>query len=452
MLAAARFKGREREGDGMGGTANDAPTAKDEWRHHWPVVVTSFMGYSFLGLVTFSFSVFIEPLSREFGWSRTFLSSGYSLSTLLSALLSPLFGMALDRWGPRRLALPGIFSATGIIAAFSLISGAAWQWYMLWALYSVFSVASKQTTWVAALTRRFELGRGLAIGMASTGGALTQVVVPPLTVVLISAVGWRLTYVVLAFAWGTVTFLCAWLFLHDRRPRPRKASVVAPAHGSPPTRDHSAEPVIVLQGLTIAEAWRSRALWSIAISTVLVLGITVGFAIHQVPILRGVGMSNAEAAMLVGIAGVSGLCGQLMTGALLDRFNPNWVGGITLAGAAASFGALLSQGLSLTVIFMAMLVNGYTQGAKSQICSYLTARHAGGRSFGAIFGFMNSMMGAGASIGPLLAGLAYDVSGAYTPYLIGCAIGCAIASALLISLPATPSWSRKATPDEAIRA
>ena len=63
---------------------------------------------------------------------------------------------------------------------------------------------------------------------------------------------------------------------------------------------------------------------------------------------------------------------------------------------------LLIDGIrSPTLIVFAMLVNGYTAGAKLQIVSYLTVRYAGMRNFGKIYGAITSLVsiGSGAGIG-----------------------------------------------------
>src|SRR5579884_4211752 len=54
-------------------------------------------GYARQGSAVATFSVFVEPLTREFGWSRTALSGAVSLGGLLAAMVAPLIGPLLDR-------------------------------------------------------------------------------------------------------------------------------------------------------------------------------------------------------------------------------------------------------------------------------------------------------------------------------------------------------------------
>lgn len=403
-------------------------SAAQEWRLGWNVVLASFVGLSFLAVMTGSLSMFMEPVAKEFGWSRTLVSSGFTMGTAMSALLSPFFGVVIDRFGSRRVAIPGIAATALATAAFAFATGSATQWFVLWAVYAAISISVKTTVWTAAVAGRFRAGQGLALGITLCGGAATQTILPPLTNWLIDSFGWRAAYAWLGIGWGGLALIVAWLFLHDGRRAPGSDLRVATAS----TERREAE------GLSIREAWRDTALWRIMVSTFLIMLFTVGLAIHQIAILREAGVSREYAALLAGAGGLAAVLGKLMTGFLLDRFRPNWVGGLTLSVTALAF-ALLVDGIhSAPLIIFAMLVGGYSQGTKLQIASYLTARYAGMRNFGAIFGVMNSVMAAGSGLGPLLAGVIYDLSSGYGYFLLAGAIGSIVSGVLLMGLPAYP--------------
>src|SRR5476649_3085249 len=48
-----------------------------------------------------SFTVFLKPISEDFGWDRAQVVSVYSLASLAGGLVSPLVGRLFDRSGPR---------------------------------------------------------------------------------------------------------------------------------------------------------------------------------------------------------------------------------------------------------------------------------------------------------------------------------------------------------------
>lgn len=418
--------------------------ARQEWQQNWTLVLACFAGFSFLTLMTGSLSMFMQPLSEEFGWSRTLISAGFSISTLMTAVLSPFVGLVVDRYGSRRMAVPGLVVTALVIAAFSLMSGSVTQWILLWLLYAAISISVKTTVWTAAVAGVFKSSQGLALGVTLCGSAAAQAVLPPLVNWLIDEFGWRAAYVWLAVGWGGITLLLCVFFLFDAHDR-RAAQLARSDKPDEKGRLESARPDF--NGLTIPEAWRDPALWRIAFSTLVIMALTIGLTIHQIPILTEAGVSRTHAALLASLAGVAGVIGKLATGLLLDKYRPNWVGGLTLAATALAFGLLIDGVASPPLIIFAMLVNGYTQGTKLQINGYLTARYAGMRNFGSIYGFMNSLVAFGSGAGPVLAGLAYDSAGNYGLFLIVGTLGSLLCGILLLTLPDYPEWEEPESPE-----
>ena len=85
-----------------GPSAETKLRARAEWRQYWPLVIAASLAFSFTSVMTAAAGLFMEPLGREFGWSRTLLSSGMSISAVTTFLLSPLFGLLIDRLGSSR--------------------------------------------------------------------------------------------------------------------------------------------------------------------------------------------------------------------------------------------------------------------------------------------------------------------------------------------------------------
>ena len=419
-----------------------SPTPKgadSEWREGWTLVLAAAIGFSFFSVMTGAMGVFIAPLTEEFGWSRTLASSGLTISAVGTLLFSPFAGRMMDRYGTRRIVLPGLIALIAVTASFSLIDGSVWQWVGLWVLYSLVTLATSVTAWSTAVAGMFTAGRGLALGLTLSGTALAQGAMPPLASWLIATVGWRMAFVWLALGWGSVSFVLCWLFFHDAHSRARnwRKSPVgqAPAVASPPAAE--------LPGLTIAQAWRDTGLWRIALSTFLLMILTIGLLIHQVPIMIEAGVAPQTAAWLAGLGGLAGIVGKIVTGVLVDRYRANWVGGLTLGATAFAFLLLLDGIQTPALIVVAMLINGYSAGTKLQICSYLVSQYGGLRNFGAIYGAIGSIVSFGTALGPLLAGIAYDATGNYAPFLIAGFVGCLLCGFVLITLPRYPDWGAR---------
>ncbi|MCJ2187846.1 MFS transporter [Novosphingobium beihaiensis] len=410
-----------------------ARTQAQEWSSGWSLVLASAIGFSFFSVLLSAIGLFMEPLHREFGWDKSVLSAGPAIATGVTALLSPFYGAMIDRFGSRRLALPGIVITIAGTAMFALADGSRTQWLMMWALFGLLLTSIKSTIWTTAVAGVFEKGRGLALGIVVAGTAIAQTVVPPLGNWLIATTGWRGAFFWLGAGWGGLTLLLCWLFLYDAHDRYARAAArqgeAARARGS-----------VSLPGLTKAQAWRSPALWMVGASTFIVMLLTIGLGIHLFPILTESGVPRETAAWMMSLGGIAGVIGKLTTGALLDRFRPNWIGGLTMGVTAVTFFMLDRFIGSTAAVIIAVVINGYAAGTKMQICAFLTVGYAGMRNFGSIYGLMSALVALGSGLGPFLAGRIYDTMGDYGPFLWFGVIGCTAGGLLLILLPPYPRW------------
>lgn len=413
----------------------EAGSAAAEWKAGWTLVLTSFVGFLYFSAMFGSMSVMIGPISQEFGWSRTLVSAGLSISSLTTAVLSPFFGILIDRYGTRKLALPGLVVAAFAISSFALANGSPTQWLVMWAIYAIVSLSVKTTIWTAAVAGVFDKARGLALAITLAGATAAHAIMPVLANFLVESFGWRMAFVWIGIGGSVIALTLSYFFLYDIHDRQRAASSSGAAKSVRPN----------LPGLSLSEAWRDSALWRIGISIFVIMALTIGLLVHQIEILIEVGVTRTNAAWLASLAGAMGIIGKIVTGLLLDRFHGNWVGGITMTSAALAFAILLTAAQSTPLLIFAMLVNGYTAGAKLHIASYLTVQYSGMKHFGKIYGVITSMVSAGSGIGPILAGVIYDMTGGYEAFLLAGALGLVLSGVMFFTLPRYPDWNAKAT-------
>jgi len=406
------------------------------------VVLAAMAGFSFYSVGSYTTGLFMEPLAKEFGWGRAQISAGLLVTSIMTIPMAPVVGALIDRWGSRRLAIPGMALAIAAVASFALANGDATQWLLLWTFYGLASLMIKATVWTAATSNVFTAGRGLALGLVLCGSALTQTIAPVLAERLIDAFGWRQAYVWIALAWGGPVLLLILLFMFEPRDRQKTASATVRARAAAAS---------ALDGLGFREAFRDVALIRVAISTLLFMFLTVGVLIHQVPILTEAGVSRSQAALLASLGGIAGIVGKLVTGWASDRADGGTVGAITLGSTAVAFTLLLEPIRSPLTIVLAMIIIGYGSGTKLQITAYLTSRYGGLRNFGKIFGVMSSLIAVGGGLGPIAAGAVYDRYGSYSPLLLVGIPGSLLCGLLIFRLGAYPDWA-DAAPSEAATA
>src|SRR5438046_7165068 len=96
----------------------------------WMVVGAVWVTLAIASGLYFSFPIFYVALLVEFGWSRGATAAAFSISSVVQGVLSPVVGMLVDRFGPRRVMLGGAC----LLGGACVLSG---QIGSLWALYLV---------------------------------------------------------------------------------------------------------------------------------------------------------------------------------------------------------------------------------------------------------------------------------------------------------------------------
>lgn len=423
--------------------ANDASLAIDmirppaplsvasEWRRDWPLVVAASAGASYATVALASFTFFLEPLEREFGWSRSEVLIGNTIYAVLTMTLSPVVGAMIDRWGSRRIAIPGLLLCSLAFAGFALANGSILQWIALWTVFAITAILVKVTVWTAAVSSVFAVSRGMAIAVTLCGTAIAQSLAPFFAQRLIDGYGWRIAYPTLALGWAAIAFVLVVAFFFDSRDKVRRHGETRPELEARP----------VQPGFTMKEAVRNPALLRIAAASFLFMIVAGVFAVHSVPILTERGLMRETAAAIIALVGLMGVVGKLVTGWHLDRSRTGkWIGGLTLATPSIGFLVFLIPTNNLLLIAPAAAAIGYSVGASLQVSVYLTGRYGGMRNFGKIFGITASLFAVATGIGPQIAALIYDYDGRYQNVII-CLIPISLLSGyILTGLSGYPTW------------
>jgi len=412
-------------------------SAADEWREHWPVVLSSLFGVGLLTVYVYSTGIMIKPLEEEFGWTRAQISSGPTIVAVIGCLAAPFMGMAIDRFGARRVAIPGVICLCGSLALLSQANASIWSWWALWFLVALTHPFIKPTVWVAAVTSVFKTGRGFALAVALCGTGIGSAVVPILANSLIDAYGWRMAYVGMAAIWLFVTLPLVLFGFYSARDKQRIKRQKGVSSG----------PDAVLTGLEAREALRSAKFAKIATATAVISMCSVAMMVNLVPIFSEAGIDRATGAAIAGVTGISGIVGKLLGGFLLDRLNAGKLVGIASSMPAISGILLIAFPGSILAAIVAVAVLGFALGVEIDGVGYLTSRHFGLRNFGLIYGTMVGMLALTSGIGPLLANHAYDVTGSYLPLLYSVVPLALVSGVLFAVLGPYPNFPRASAED-----
>ncbi len=371
------------------------------------------------GLSFWSFGLYIDPLEREFGWSRWAISGGFSIALLVGAFASPLIGRGVDRYGPRRVVLVGALLTAG---SFLLLATTTelWQWFVYQAITAVFRNMMFFIPFQTLVVRWFDRRRGMAVGILGTGFSMGGFVVVPLLRAVIDAVQWEGSFVVSAIVTVAVVAPLSLLLIRDR---PSDLGLQVDGDAQPESGPR--EPA-VLTGLTDRQALRKPLFWVIALALMMFFFGMFGWTAHAVPYYESVGYSKWWAAQLLAIAAGSGIITRLVFGYVADRIPRIEVAAMVLSGfLMLAFAALLMTGGSVlgVVIFLGFWFVGSSGGPMVE--PLLTSRTFGMAYFASILGALGLVSQSGQIVSPIIAGAIFDATGEYdwAIFMFSCAIG-----------------------------
>src|SRR6185436_2793697 len=235
-------------------------------RNRYQVAVTSFAAlFSVVGLALYGLPLYYDFMVREFGWSRTMVTSGNAISKLL---IGPLFGFAagwiVDRFGPRRLMMAGILMAGGALIGLAHMT-ALWMFYLFYIFNAIGYVCGGPLPNQVLLSRWFDKGRGKAMGFAYLGIGIGGYLVLKLSPRLVEAFSWRGALQVL----GIVIILLALPLAYFVRDEPGDAAAMRPGAGATP------DPVTPMGDL-----FRAPAFYLLAIGSMCSIGAVGGTNQH----------------------------------------------------------------------------------------------------------------------------------------------------------------------------
>jgi MFS family permease len=386
----------------------------------WIIVAIGFLSMGVWLAMRATFSVFLVALLDEFHWSRAAAAGVQSVSFIVYTFSAPLAGALIDRFGPRRIILPGIV----ILCAGLLLSSYVQNLTQLYIFYGV--IVAFGVTFVsiiafsAILSHWFEKKRGLASGVAVSGVGVGTFVLVPLTQYLIGAMGWRSAFMVLAGLVFVLLFPISALFLrHKPAELGLKPDGSAAAAGRKKKRMEVVDPTWAGTDWTLARAARQGRFWNLLIFCFLSIIPVYVLLIHGMKLLVDRGFDKMGAAFLIALLGITSSAFRIFWGWLSDRKGREIT--FTLGALSMALGAfcllVVDAGGPLKIAYLCVLLFGCGWGVTAPTYMSVSADLFQGRSFGLIYGVTEAIIGLGCALGPWLGGYTFDKTGSYQTIL-----------------------------------
>jgi len=401
---------------------------KTKFFYGYTIVVAGFIIQMAMISTYFTYGIFFEPVSTEFGWSRTVLPGAHALSEFVLGFLAIAAGGLTDRFGPRIII---VTCASFLGIGYLLMSqiNTIWHLYLFFGVIVGIGMSGCMAPMTSTIARWFVRRRGMMTGIVLSSASVGTIIMAPLARWFISTYGWRTSYIIVGII-VLVFIIAAAQFL---RRDPGKMGLLP--DGDTEVKVESLD--LPAKDLSLSQTIRTRQFWMIC-----TIGFCTAFCsfivmIHIVLHGTGLGMSAASAANIIAIIGGAGLAGTLMMGGIADRIGYKLAYTICFTLGSVAFLWLLAA-KEAWMLYLFAVILGLANGGSRTVMTPMAARLFGLGSLGTIMGCNHFSATIGAAIGPLLAGVIFDITNSYHYAWLICGalmVICVIISLLLKPIP-----------------
>lgn len=379
---------------------------------------------------SYVFSIFLDPMIEETGFSRSLISTMYAVGTGLSAVMVMVVSRLADRYGARST-LIGIAFLLGLACFGMSIATAGAAFVVLFAALRALGQGSMPINGTLLAAQWFVRRRGVAIAMMGLGFAASNALLPPIGRALIDSIGWRETYLVFgAMVWVLVIPLAVFVV----RNRPEDKGLYPDGASHPPAGEEQTTGPAPPDKRRILS---SLTFWMLAVPLATPAFVITALIFHQTSIFGERGLSPTEAANVFVFYAISSALCSFGAGFLVDRFGPRrvFIGDMALLASATAL-ALTLTSPAMAAVYTLMLG---AAGGTAQVVSGVTWAHFYGRQgLGRVQGSATMVGISSAAIAPMP--LAF-IEGATDSFRLGilAMIALPIAAAITIAVAKQPA-------------
>lgn len=369
-------------------------------------------GIQFLlaALLIQSFGLYIATLSDDLGWSKTALSGAAALQSVEAAIIGPLLGWVVDRFGPQSMIRWGmLIFGVGLLCLSQVDSLAGF--YVSAVLMALGTSLCGYFPLSVALVQWFERLRARALSIMSLGLALGGLAVP-LVAWAMQHFGWRAA----AMGSGVVALVVGIPLARVIRRRPQDHGEFI--DGVPPTASPSVSDVLPQDSaapheFTAREALRTRAFWMLALGHGLALLVVTAINVHAITHMKeGLGYSVSQAGWVIMLMTMGQVAGVLLGASMGDRYDKRWVSALCMLSHMAGL-LLLTYATHVAELIAFAVFHGVAWGVRGPFMQAIRADYFGRQSIGMILGLSAAIIAVGQVAGPMVAGMLADLTGNY---------------------------------------
>ena len=375
------------------------------------------MGLGFLaqfigiGVSAYATSIFFQAMFTDLNWSRGDLALSISVGSILAAIAGPFVGNIVDKHGAGRIMAVGAL-ATGVCLMFLGYVQELWQAFAIFSILALFRVGFVTIPGLVMVSHWFVKKRGRALGIMTAGQGMGGLVLSPLTTLLISNLGWRMSWVVFGILTCAVMIPAA-LLLAKRKPESVGVDGISSGSSDGESILKEKEKVPAPNpGWTLMNMFRMPVFWLIALLYPLyVFGHSSMFQ-HGYSLFIDKGISAVTAGTMMSVLGLVSMSGKIALGYLSDKMPVRYVMMIALAvGAASIFLLFLNEANVGAWLFV--LTWGFWECGVIALQPVMVANTFDKAVIGKMLGIFTLFTVFPQLIGPAFMGYVFDITGNY---------------------------------------
>ncbi|SHI90498.1 Sugar phosphate permease [Dethiosulfatibacter aminovorans DSM 17477] len=407
---------------------------KKKFYYGWVVVFACFLiNFVNTGLLVYTFSLFVLPVSTALAKSPTQIVLAASLFTAAFAIISPMIGKQLEKGRIKQLLIAGAILNGGGFMLLSKVNTLS-MFYICYTIVGVGAAIVGPAVHSTLPAYWFEKKRGLAVGIANVGAGAGSIIAPMVITATMTSYDWRMGFFVLGAI--SAVILCALVFIIKTKP-----SEIGLYPDGLTKEEFDAQPAAerpVLEGLTRPQAFKTSAFWMICISFLFIGVAQLGVLQNQAAFLIGIQFDMSVAARALAYIGSMSILSKFIFGWLADKFHYKLVflfGNILLVSGIIMLANVTSESNFVYMAVYAILF-GLGIGSWYPIAGVIVGKTFGVKFYAAIYGFIFSIR----AIGDIFGAPSISAIAGTRGYSFGflCAAACACVSVVLIMLIQTP--------------
>ncbi|MBN2300493.1 MAG: MFS transporter [Acholeplasmataceae bacterium] len=375
----------------------------------WVIVIVSAFALFFSSPgQTYSISVFNSYYETQLGYSKTLLSTGYSIATTISGLLIVLIGRAIDKHGQKKMfIIVGVGLA--LTALFSSFVLNIWMIYISFFFLRFLGQGSMTLIPASLVPQWFTKKRAFALSMMTFGGFFATLLVPAFNLWMINTLNWQNAWRIWALLL-LVVFVPMVFFLVINRPE--DADISMENEKTYISKEDALE-ALNNESWTLKEAMKTKDFWFIGFSSMIVPMFTTGFVFHFFSIMDLRNISHESAAWIIGFMAFPMLFMPFAAKLFIDRTKPKYIFFITQIMVLISMLILLLWVDSVSSAIIFILIYGLGAAIQSVTLNTIYPFYYGRKYLGSIRGMATVFMVIGSALGPLQFAISFEQFGTF---------------------------------------